>query len=152
MAKKKPVYRVQFHNQGEVYELFARHVSHGEMYGFVEIAGIIFGERSAVLVDPSEEKLKSEFEGVKRTFVPMHAVIRVDEVQREGTNKVNDHKVMAGIYDDVIFHLGAGSRPEASRFRGVKHFGTPREVLRKLVLLLPQLYYGIKHRARTSLR
>ena len=39
MAKKKPVYRVQFHNQGNVYELFARHVSHGEMYGFVEIAG-----------------------------------------------------------------------------------------------------------------
>ncbi len=88
MAKKKPVYRVQFHNQGNVYELFARHVSHGEMYGFVEIAGIIFGERSAVLVDPSEEKLKTEFEGVKRTFVPVHAVIRVDEVAREGTNKV----------------------------------------------------------------
>ncbi len=88
MAKKKRVYRVQFHNQGNVYELFAHHVSHGEMYGFVEIADIIFGERSAVLVDPSEEKLKSEFEGVKRTFVPVHAVVRVDEVEREGTNKV----------------------------------------------------------------
>lgn len=88
MAKKKRVYRVQFHNQGNVYELFARHVSHAEMYGFVEIADIIFGERSAVLVDPSEEKLKSEFDGVKRTFVPVHAVVRVDEVEREGTNKV----------------------------------------------------------------
>lgn len=88
MPNEKPVYRVQFHNQGSVYELYARHVSHGEMYGFVEIADIIFGERSAVLVDPSEEKLKSQFDGVKRTFVPVHAVIRVDEVEREGTNKV----------------------------------------------------------------
>ena len=51
-------------------------------------ADIIFGERSAVLVDPSEEKLKSEFEGVKRTFVPIHSVVRVDEVAREGVNKI----------------------------------------------------------------
>jgi len=58
------------------------------MYGFLEIGEIIFGERSAVLVDPSEEKLKREFGGVKRTFVPIHSVIRVDEVEKEGTNKV----------------------------------------------------------------
>jgi hypothetical protein len=88
MAKSKPVYRIVFHNQGKVYELYARHVSHGEMYGFVEVADIIFGERSALLVDPSEEKLKSEFGAVNRTFVPIHAVIRIDEVEREGTNKV----------------------------------------------------------------
>jgi len=87
-SKSKRIYRIVFHNQGNVYELFARHVGHGEMYGFVEIGDIIFGERSALLVDPSEEKLKSEFAGVKRTFVPIHAVIRVDEVEREGVNKV----------------------------------------------------------------
>ncbi|MCB1739441.1 MAG: DUF1820 family protein [Gammaproteobacteria bacterium] len=85
---KKRVFRVVFHCQGNIYELHARHVSHGEMYGFVEIDDIIFGERTALLVDPSEEKLKSEFEGVKRTFVPMHAVIRIDEVEKEGANKV----------------------------------------------------------------
>jgi hypothetical protein len=85
---KKAVYRIVFHNQGKLYELHARHVSHGEIYGFVEVADIIFGERTAVVVDPSEERLKSEFEGVKRTFVPMHAVIRIDEVKKEGVNKI----------------------------------------------------------------
>ena len=85
---KKRVFRVVFHNQGQVYELHARDVSHAEMYGFVEIADIIFGERSALLVDPSEEKLKSEFAGVSRTFVPVHSVIRVDEVEKEGANKI----------------------------------------------------------------
>lgn len=85
---KKAVYRIVFHNQGKLYELHARHVSHGEMYGFVEVADIIFGERTAVVVDPSEERLKSEFEGVKRTFVPLHAVIRIDEVKKEGVNKI----------------------------------------------------------------
>lgn len=85
---KKRVYRVVFHNQGKVYELYAREVSHADMYGFVEVGDIIFGERTAILVDPSEERLKSEFSGVKRTFVPIHSVIRVDEVEKEGANKI----------------------------------------------------------------
>lgn len=85
---KKHIYKVVFHQQGNLYELYARSVTHGEMYGFLEVGEIIFGERSAVLVDPSEEKLKSEFAGVKRTYVPIHSVIRVDEVEKEGANKV----------------------------------------------------------------
>ena len=85
---KKRIYRVVFHNQGKIYELYAREVSHAEMYGFVEVGDIIFGERTAILVDPSEEKLKSEFSGVKRTYVPVHAVVRIDEVEKEGTNKI----------------------------------------------------------------
>ena len=58
------------------------------MYAFVEIEGIIFGERASVVVDPSEEKLKAEFDGVRRTYIPLQAVIRIDEVEREGTNKI----------------------------------------------------------------
>jgi len=86
---KKHTYRILFHNQGKLYELYARHVSHGDMYGFVEVADIIFGERTEMIVDPSEERLKSEFAGVKRTFVPIHAVVRVDEVDKEGANKIH---------------------------------------------------------------
>jgi len=41
-----------------------------------------------VLVDPSEERLKSEFAGVKRTYIPLQAVVRIDEVEKEGTNKI----------------------------------------------------------------
>ncbi|NKC11368.1 MAG: DUF1820 family protein [Gammaproteobacteria bacterium] len=88
MTKRKHIYKVVFHNQGKVYELYAGEISQGELYGFVEVADIIFGERSSVLVDPSEERLKGEFAGVKRTYIPMHAVIRMDEVEKEGTNKI----------------------------------------------------------------
>jgi hypothetical protein len=77
-----------YQQQGSQYELYAHHVSHGEMYGFLEIGDIIFDKRSEVLVDPAEERLKTEFAGVKRTFVPIHSVVRVDEVEKEGTNKV----------------------------------------------------------------
>ena len=67
---RKHIYKVVFHNQGKIYELYAGKVTQGDLYAFVEVADIIFGERSAVLVDPGEEKLKSEFAGVQRTFVP----------------------------------------------------------------------------------
>jgi hypothetical protein len=87
MAKKK-VYKVMFSNQGKVFEIYARQVASGELYGFVEVAGILFGERTTLVVDPAEEQLKLEFNGVNRTYIPFHAVIRIDEVEKEGPGKV----------------------------------------------------------------
>lgn len=87
---KKPLYRIQFINQGKVYEIYAHEVSQGSLFGFVEIADFVFGKRTQVVIDPSEEKLQAEFEGVRRTFVPMQAVIRVDEVAKEGTPKISE--------------------------------------------------------------
>jgi hypothetical protein len=86
---KKNLYKIVFMSQGQVYEIYARSVGHGEMFGFVEVEEIVFGERTTVVVDPSEEKIKSEFEGVKRTYLPMHSIIRIDEVDKEGTSKIS---------------------------------------------------------------
>lgn len=94
---KKRIYRIVFHNQGKIYEVHARHVSQGNLYGFVEIGDLIFGERSAVLVDPSEERLKAEFQGVKVTYVPLHAIIRIDEVEKEGANKISSTDSMGNV-------------------------------------------------------
>ena len=84
------MYRITFHNQGQVYELHAKSIDTGAMYAFVEVEDIVFGEHTELVVDPSEEKLKDEFEGVKKTYIPMHAVIRIDEVSKQGTNKIID--------------------------------------------------------------
>ena len=82
------IYKVIFMNQGKLYEVYARKVSQEGLWGFIEIEQMVFGERSSVVVDPSEEKLKSEFEGVKKSYIPMHAMVRIDEVAREGTAKI----------------------------------------------------------------
>lgn len=95
MARNKNIYKIQFHNNGKLYELYAREVSQSNMYAFVEIADIIFGARSNLLVDPAEEKLKAEFGQVKRTYIPMQSVIRIDVVEKEGTNKILDSNVKA---------------------------------------------------------
>lgn len=83
------LYKVVFMNQGQVFEVYARSVGQGSLFGFIEIEELVFGERSSVVVDPSEERLKTEFEGVKRTYVPMHSVIRIDEVSKQGASKVS---------------------------------------------------------------
>lgn len=92
MSNRKKVFKVVFFHQSKVYELYAKLVSQGSLYGFIEIEDILFGERSSVVVDPSEESLKNEFRGVVRTYVPMHAVIRIDEVEKEGTPRIRDRQ------------------------------------------------------------
>ena len=93
---KKPIYKVIFHNQGKIYEIYARSVHQGAMFGFIEIEKIVFGENTSLVVDPSEENLKTEFGHVTRTYVPMHSIIRIDEVDKKGTAKVTETKASDG--------------------------------------------------------
>lgn len=86
------IYRLSFVSQEKVYDIYVGKVCESEMLGFVEVEDIIFGENSAVVVDPSEERLKVEFNGVKRSYIPMHAVLRIDEVEKEGVAKVRELK------------------------------------------------------------
>ncbi len=87
MAEKN-LYRIVFMSQGQVYEIYAREVGQGALFGFVEVEQLVFGERTTVVVDPSEEKIKSEFEHVTRTYLPMHSIIRIDEVDKQGASKI----------------------------------------------------------------
>ncbi len=85
---KKRIYRVIFQNQGRLYEVYAKAVHQSGLYAFVEVEELLFGEKTSVLVDPTEEHLKSEFNGVTRTFIPIHAIIRIDEMDRPGHGKI----------------------------------------------------------------
>ena len=82
----KTIYRISFLSAGEVYEIYAANVAQGGLFGFIEIEEILFGERSKLLIDSSEERLKTEFEGVRRTFIPLHSVLRIDEVERRAAD------------------------------------------------------------------
>lgn len=86
--RQKKIYKILFVNQGKVFELYAHNVYQGNLYGFVEVEELVFGEKSSLVIDPSEEKLRKEFAGVQRTFLPLHAVIRIDEVEKEGISTI----------------------------------------------------------------
>ena len=85
---EKNIYKIVFINQQQIYEVYAKTVYQSDMYGFIVVEGFVFGEKSSIVIDPSEEKLRSEFEGVERSFIPMHEIIRIDQVKKRGTAKI----------------------------------------------------------------
>ncbi|MGQ7846302.1 DUF1820 family protein [Granulosicoccus sp. 3-233] len=106
MTEDKVLYRVRFISQDKVYEIYAREVYQGDLYGFVVIEQLVFDTNKTVVVDPGEEKLKTEFEGVTQTIIPMHSIIRIDEVEKRGTAKVVELKGNVTQFPSPIYTPG----------------------------------------------
>jgi hypothetical protein len=87
---KSTIFKVTFINNGKLYEVYARQVCQSSLLGFVEIGDYVFDKSSGIVIDPSEERLKKEFADIKRSYIPMHSVIRIDEVKKKGTSKISD--------------------------------------------------------------
>lgn len=90
--KKSKVYKIKFIQLGEIYEVFARHIYQSEMYGFIEVEEYIFNKSKQLVVDPTTEKLKNEFKGVERSYIPINQIIRIDEVAETGEAKIKENK------------------------------------------------------------
>ncbi|MDR3442447.1 MAG: DUF1820 family protein [Legionella sp.] len=106
---KKTLFRITFSNQDSIYEVYAKSIKESDLFGFLEVEELVFGEQTALVVDPSEERLKLEFSNVKRTFIPMHSIYRIDEVTKQGTAKVKDNSGYGG---KVSHFPGAGKFKE----------------------------------------
>ena len=106
---KQRLYRVVYQAQGELIEIFAKEVSQGGLFGFVEIGELVFGERSSVVVDPAEEKLQEQFKDVDSFFVPLHAVTRIDVVNKQGKAKISKIEGGSKVTPFPIYTPGAES-------------------------------------------
>jgi hypothetical protein len=94
MAKqdKEKLFRIAFLNHGKVYELFCSGVCTSNLLGFVEVSGLEFGEKDSLVVDPTEEKMRDEFDGVEILHLPMHSVLRVEQVRKKGQAVIRDRE------------------------------------------------------------
>jgi len=98
MTKKNIYYRLFFAFKNEVYQIYAKSISQNDhFWGFLAATDLSFSDPKAeVVVDPTEERLKSEFEGVNTIYIPMQAVLRIDEVEKPGSGNItslsNDQK------------------------------------------------------------
>lgn len=100
MAKAEPLYRILFVQQDKLYEIYAEFISEETLIGFIEAENILFKENGPTqIVDPNEEKLKTEFKAVKRSYIPLHTIIRIDEVVKEGPS------IIRSIEGDNISHF-----------------------------------------------
>jgi len=84
------LYKVTFLNAGRIYELYARRVSSGALWGFTEVAELVFDVHTGVVVDPTEERLRDEFAGTRVLHLPMQSIVRIEEVEKKGQSVIRD--------------------------------------------------------------
>jgi len=89
---KEKLFRVAFLNHGKVYELFCTGVCSSSLLGFIEVSGLQLEEKDSLVVDPTEEKMRDEFEGVEILHLPMHSVLRVEQVKKKGPAVIRDRE------------------------------------------------------------
>lgn len=99
MTKEEPIYRILFLQQEKLYEIYTQYISEETLMGFIEAEKLIFNENESSIVDPDEERLRTEFKGVIRCYIPLHTIIRIDEISLKSGTKI--HKVD----DDNVSHL-----------------------------------------------
>lgn len=87
---QKALYKVTFHNHGKVYELYARRVSSGVLWGFTEISELIFDVHEGMVIDPAEERLRNEFGNTRTLHLPMQSILRIEEVEKKGQAAIRD--------------------------------------------------------------
>lgn len=86
----KSLYKVSFHSHAKIYELYAERVSSGELWGFVEVADLVFDVHDGIVVDPTEERLRDEFAGTKVLYLPMQSILRIEQVEKKGQAAIRD--------------------------------------------------------------
>lgn len=101
------LYKVTFHNAGKIYELYARRVSASSLWGFTEVADLVFDVNDGLVVDPTEERLRDEFAHTRVLHLPMQSVIRVEEVDRKGPLAIRD----AGTGEKVVTPFPMPAKP-----------------------------------------
>ncbi len=91
--EKTLLYRILFTQDDKLYEVYARYISEETLVGFLEIEELVFQNNpNTLVVDPGEEKLRIEFKDVRRSYVPIHLILRIDEVYKEGLASIREVK------------------------------------------------------------
>ena len=89
--RNRKLYKVTFHTLGKTYELYARQVSSSALWGYTEVSDLVFESAAdALVIDPTEEKLREEFKDTRVLHLPMQSVVRVEEVEKRGTLAIRD--------------------------------------------------------------
>ena len=86
----KTLYKVTFLSHGKVYELYARRVDSGRLWGFLEVADLVFDVHEGIVVDPTEERLRDEFGSTRVLHLPTQLGLRVEEVEKKGQSAIRD--------------------------------------------------------------
>lgn len=105
MTTPNRLYRILFHQNDKVYEIYTKYLSDESLMGFIEAESLVFSESSSDEPVTELEALKTEFSGVSRVHIPIHLVIRIDEVEVGGLAKVTSGVQKADVKPFPTNHL-----------------------------------------------
>lgn len=80
------VYRTVFTHLDQVFTLYSRGVSEETLVGFIEVDDILAVSQEIILSSENQATQNlyiEQMESIKRTYIPMHAVVRIDEMSRK---------------------------------------------------------------------
>ncbi len=86
---KKKLYKIHFLDEGKNKNIvYANKVNPSSFLGLIELSDIVFLDTSEILITPDDDKIRKEFQDVERTFLPINAIIRIDEIVLENETPV----------------------------------------------------------------
>ena len=71
------------------------------LWGFTEVAELVFDVHAGVVVDPTEERLRDEFGDTRVLHLPMQSIVRIEEVEKKGQSAIRDAATGRGGGDAV---------------------------------------------------
>ncbi|MBW1645053.1 MAG: DUF1820 family protein [Deltaproteobacteria bacterium] len=76
--KDEKIYRVQFKTGNRNYSLLARSVGESELFGFIEVADLIFEDKQRLIISPEDDALRKEFARANFICIPHQHILRID--------------------------------------------------------------------------
>ena len=86
----RTLYKITFLNHGKIYELYAQRVGSSTLWGFTEVADLVFDVHEGLVIDPTEDRLREEFAGTRVLHLPMQSIVRIEEVEKKGQSAIRD--------------------------------------------------------------
>ena len=78
----RTLYKICFQSaEAEKLELYAEAVVTADIFGFVEVSGIVFIDSSELIITPEDDKVRKIFKNTVRTLIPLASIVRIDEIQ-----------------------------------------------------------------------
>ena len=100
--KIKKLFKIHFFYMGKVYVLFAKNVeASAELFNMCVISEIVF-KNSPNLIIPSDEEVKKEFSKLKKLFVPLSQIMRIDEMEDVEEDEISDPRALKNRGDNNL--------------------------------------------------
>ena len=74
------LYKVVYLYQNKVQEIMVKQIYTSDLYGFIEIEEFMLDYNKTLIVDPKKEKINEEFAQVRRSYIPIQHILRIDEI------------------------------------------------------------------------